>query len=751
MSTSTSTSPVAGSARSAGAAKPQTAASASPSRGPEAAPPSGVATVPRAVRRWRIFGLYSAAVLLTGLVSLLFADLLWRGGWTASSTVLLALFVILFLLTAIGCMHALWGFGLRLLGDPCRLTLLADFRSRSIAGTSTAIVVPIFNEEVTRVYEGLRATYQSLARTGQLAQFDFFILSDSNAPEKWVEEERRWSDLVRELEALGRIHYRRRVLNQGKKSGNVRDFLKAWGRSYRYFIVLDADSLMRGETLVDLVKLMETHPAVGLIQTVPALVNAESLFGRMQQFANRLYAPIFITGLNFWTQGSANYWGHNAIIRTEPFMEYCDLPELPGAKPFGGHILSHDFVEAALLRKANWQVWFAHDLEGSYEEGPPDMLTNAQRDRRWCQGNLQHGMVLWARGLKGASRLHLLLGIFGYLASPLWLLFLLTFNVALWFKGQTGLSDFVVRPWTPFLNLTGTEHALLIFVLCLGVLFLPKVLALLDLARDPVRSRTFGGLRKALASAVLETLFSALHAPLQMLWHSKFVATILLGVGVKWGPQPRGADGITWRAALRQHWVQTLLGLGWGAFVWHLDPQTFWWFAPVMAGLVVSIPLSVWTSRASWGVGARRLGLFVTPEETAPPSELAGLRARMGGAAQTPEAVLCASSGLSPSVSGLAQAVLDPYINAIHVSLLREKRLNPEYSAALIRLGVGTPVIRTLGEKLLAQGPEALQPEEKLLLLSDADAMSWLHRQAWLRPSEGLASWWQNAIRNYCR
>src|SRR6185503_12328838 len=227
---------------------------------------------------------------------------------------------------------------------------------------------------------------------------------------------------------LGKIYYRRRLFNEERKSGNVRDFLNTWGKRYRYFVCCDADSVMRGETLVDLVKLMEAHPTTGLIQTVPALVNAESLFGRIQQFANRLYAPIFIAGLNFWTQAFGNYWGHNAIIRTEPFMKYCDLPQLPGRKPFGGQILSHDFVEAALLVKNHWRVWLAYDLEESYEEIPPGLIEYAQRDRRWCQGNMQHIAILFARGLRGVSRLHLLFGIFGYLSGPLWLMFLIAFN-----------------------------------------------------------------------------------------------------------------------------------------------------------------------------------------------------------------------------------------------------------------------------------------------------------------------------------
>ena len=216
-------------------------------------------------------------------------------------------------------MHGVYGFFLRTFGTRRRITALKNFRDQKIDGTSTAIVFPVYNENVVRAYEGLRATYESLERTGQLERFDFFILSDSTDPDKWVEEERRWQELVRDLDALGKIYYRRRLNNEGRKSGNVSDFLNAWGRRYRYFMVCDADSVMRGETLVDLVKLMEAHPTVGLIQTVPAVVNAESLFGRIQQFANRLYAPVFIAGLNYWALrprqllGAQRHHPHRAV------------------------------------------------------------------------------------------------------------------------------------------------------------------------------------------------------------------------------------------------------------------------------------------------------------------------------------------------------------------------------------------------------------------------------------------------------
>ncbi len=691
----------------------------------------------------RIFYFYSSALLLTGVVSLIFADLLWRTGWSTSRTLLLVLFILLFLFAAIGCMHGVYGFFLRLLGDKRRITRLVDYASQSLEGTSTALICPIHNEDVVRVYEGLRVTYESLEKTGQLERFDFFILSDSTDPDKWVEEEQRWYDLIRELGALGRIYYRRRVTNEGKKSGNIRDFLNTWGQRYRYFIVLDADSVMRGQTVVDLVKLMEANPGVGLIQTVPALVNAESLFGRIQQFANRLYAPIFIAGLNYWAQGLGNYWGHNAIIRTDPFMQYCDLPQLPGRKPFGGQILSHDFVEAALMLRENWQAWFAYDLEGSYEEAPQGLIENAQRDRRWCAGNLQHGLVLFARGLRGASRLHLLQGIFGYLASPFWLLFLLTFNWMWGFQKYTGLSEITGEGFTPYINLTGTEHAFLVFIICMGVLFLPKILALVDIAIDRERLRSFGGLPKTVASIVAETVFSTLHAPLQMLWHTRFVITILLGMGVGWGPQKRTADGTAWGYAIQRHWGHTLVGVVWGGLIWWLEPHVFYWFLPVCMGMVLSIPVSVFTSRSSLGARTRSLGLFLTPEELSPPPELDTLRVRMATMVAVGEA------DEQPKDLGLAKIVLDPYVNAIHVSLLREKRFNPDHADALVRLGAGQPEVRNLGEKLLAEGPDILKPSEKFLVMSDAETLSWLHRQIWLRPGTTLSPWWQTAIRRY--
>jgi membrane glycosyltransferase len=289
----------------------------------------------------------------------------------------------------------------------------------------TALVMPIYHEDPERVFAGLRAIYQSLLDTGRVEEFEVFVLSDSRQPDVWLEEEVHWYRMCCDFNAHGRVFYRNRERNIARKSGNLEEFCHRWGGRYRYMIVLDADSLMCGSTLTRMVDLMEAHPPVALIQSPPLPVNHKSLFARILQFGSSLYGDIFTAGASFWQLADSNYWGHNAIIRIKPFVEHCGLPKLPGKEPFGGEILSHDFVEAALLRKAGWEVWLAYDLKGSYEELPPTLIDYAKRDRRWCQGNMQHVRMVFARGFGGLSRLHFLMGIMSYLSSPLWFLFLL--------------------------------------------------------------------------------------------------------------------------------------------------------------------------------------------------------------------------------------------------------------------------------------------------------------------------------------
>jgi membrane glycosyltransferase len=277
------------------------------------------------------------------------------------------------------------------------------------------------------------------------------------------------------------------------------------------------------------------------------------------------------------------------------------------------------------------------------------------------------------------------------------------------------------------------------------VIMLPKILVLIDLANDWPRRRVFGGLARTSMSVVGETIFSTLHAPLLMLWHTRFVVTNLFGISVGWATQKRAADGTTWTFALQRHWGHTLIGLVWGAFMWWLDKTLFWWFTPVLAGMVLSIPLSVFTSRRSLGMRVRKFGFFLTPEETMPPPEITSLRAHL-----KIQEIISDAAPRRPH-AGLAEAVLDPYVNAIHVSLLREKQLNPVYAEQFSRLGVGTENVRALGEKLLAEGPDKLNASERLLVMADQSAMVWLHQQSWQRPGESLAPWWRAAILEYSR
>jgi membrane glycosyltransferase len=683
-------------------------------------------------------GLLTFVVFVTGAASLLLADLLWGlplAGW---GVVVWLLFTVLMAQIAFGTAQAVFGFlARRGEGDSCLLTkTLTPAEEAGVPLAPTAIVLPIYNEDVRRVYAGLRSIYRSVERTGRLPAFDFYILSDSTNPNRWIEEEAGWVELSRELGARGRIFYRRRRVNSNRKAGNLADFCRRWGRRYRYMIVLDADSVMSGGTIVKLVRLMEHNPGAGLIQTAPALARAETPFARIQQFATRVYGPVFMAGLNYWQQGEGNYWGHNAIIRVAPFMEHCALPELPGREPFGGRILSHDFVEAALLRRAGWAVWSLPDVGGSYEEGPPTLIDSAKRDRRWCQGNLQHFWLLFARGLHGLSRVHLALGILAYGSSLLWLTSLVLGTLLVIGFGRTGLS------WLPSPGIAGAlgvgagAQAAALAAFTFFLLFLPKGLAVLDLCLRPAEVKRYGGRLRLLGGAVCETCFSVLQAPVLMLFHAKFVVLTVLGRGVHWVTQSRQASGgVQWREPLHTHAGHTLLGIGWGAALLAFAPGLFPWMAPVLAGMVLSIPFSALSGEAALGRRLRESGWFVTPEETEPPAELRELDEALESQEST--------HGWAESLEGdegLMRAVLDPYLNALHRCLLRDRARRSEQ----IR-----DYFEVRRELLLREGPQALTAKDKVALLTDAESMDRLHRELWLRPSGEIAPWWRQAMRRY--
>lgn len=690
----------------------------------------------RLLRRRLLFATF--VVLSTAAASVLFADLFWGMPMRGWNMVAIILFAILMSLVSFGGAHALFGFYARMgRGDPFSIARsLPPEKERSTPLAPTAIVMPIFNEDVDRVIAGIRAIYRSLQRTGQLEHFDIFILSDSNNVNQWVREEKAWIELVRDLDAHGRIFYRKRRLNSNRKAGNIADFCRRWGRLYRYMVVLDADSIMSGSTIVRMVRLMEANPNVGLIQTAPALVRAETLFARVLQFAMRLYGPLFLSGLNYWQMGDGNYWGHNAIIRLAPFIEHCALPDLPGREPFGGKILSHDFVEAALLRRAGWNVWLLPDADGSYEESPPTLIDAAKRDRRWCQGNLQHTWLLFARGLRFMSRVHLALGVMAYSASLLWLISLLLGTLLTIGFARTGLSWVPNPGYAATIGVPAELQAAVLMGWTALLLFGPKFLAILDLVVHRGGAASFGGLRKVLAGVLLENLFSILLAPILMLFHAKFVVMTILGSGVRWVAQQRSAsDGTPWLEAIRTHAGQTLLGLAWTGGLAVYAPHLLVWMAPVLIGMILSAPFSRFTSMRRLGQAARLRGLFCIPEELRPPPEIREIEERLTRKpSHRPQLPQLARE------QGLLEAVVDPYINALHVCLLRRRPRQPEETRRHFAL---------LREKLLNEGPSVLNEHDKTALLSDRDSVAWLHNQLWLHRRTNLAPWWQLAIRHY--
>jgi membrane glycosyltransferase len=696
-----------------------------PRRGRTSKPRAKPAPRPEAPRRaqdWYRRAIYFFLVIITtvgGMTLLAWAFI--DNGLTPLELALLVLYAILILWISASFWTATIGFVMLLTGRDSysiAATKGADAPAPAPSSFKTALVMPVYNEDPERVFAGLRATYQSLEETGRQDGFELFMLSDTRDPDIWVEEELQWRKWSVELGQPQRVFYRNRVENTSRKSGNLADFCKQWGGRYRYMIVLDADSLMSGETLLEMVARMERNPHVALIQVPPVPVNHKSLFARMIQFAGSLYGRMFAAGLSYWQLGSSNYWGHNAIIRVKPFADHCGLPSLPGREPFGGEILSHDFVEAALLRKAGWHVWLAYDLGGSYEEVPPTLIDYAKRDRRWCQGNLQHSRLVSAFGFRPISRVHFAMGVMSYAASPLWLIFLILTGLQAYLQSLQEPVYFFANSLFPVWPTSYTVEMTTVLWVTLAMLFLPKLLALALLGFKPELSRQFGGLGKAGASVLIESLLSVLLAPVLMLFQSKFVLAILLRKAVGWPAQQRGDHQTGLAEAIGAHWTHTLIALVTGVLSYFYVPDFFWWFTPVLAGLALAVPVSIITSRTSLGQWARGAGLFLTPEETQQPRVLKLLAENL----RRPVRPSCEPAAVN--AGPWYRAVVDPCVWSLHMSLLPAEapsRRRRHYLEGLIF-------------QLQDDGPESLTSAERRVLLSHRDGLQELHTLLWSAP-----------------
>ncbi|CAD5259438.1 Glucans biosynthesis glucosyltransferase H [Bosea sp. 62] len=614
--------------------------------------------------------------------------------------VLLVLFTVNFSWIALAFTSAILGFSALL------FRLVKSPRAETLA-QKTVVVMPIYNESTARTFAAVAAIRESIEATGLGDHFDYFIVSDTTNPDIWVAEERAFLALRQRLGPDARIYYRHRPKNHHRKAGNIADFVTRWGGHYPHMVVLDADSLMTGTCIVRLAAAMEADPDAGIIQSLPLIINRNTFFARLQQFAARVYGPVIATGLAIWSGRDGNYWGHNAIIRTKAFADHCGLPDLKGKPPFGGHVLSHDFVEAALIRRAGWSVYMLPDLTGSYEESPPSLIDIATRDRRWCQGNLQHSRIIGAKGLKLSTRQHFATGMMAYLASPFWLmqlvvgiLIVLQVNYA---RPEYFTEEFRLFPVWPRFD---PERALNLFGLTMAILLAPKLFGLLLTLFDGKLRRACGGGIRLVLSALLEILFSAFFAPIMMVIQSGSVFQILVGRDTGWNPQRRDDGSIPLKDITRRHRAHTLLGLVAGLSAFMIATSLFAWMSPTIVGLLLAIPLSWASGNLALGLWLKRRGLLMTPEEGDPPAIALRANALQAEFSQ---------AGFDDA-DGLSTLHADPMLRATHEAMLpqvqprRRGEIEPDRAVAQAKL---------VDAETIADAVIWLKPKERMVVLHD--------------------------------
>jgi len=470
-----------------------------------------------------------------------------------------------------------------------------------------ALLMPVYNEVPWNVLGNARTMLEELRARGGKHHYAMFILSDTRDPEIAAQEQASIEALRTTLAPGLELYYRRREQNTDRKVGNIADWVSRWGGAWDAMLVLDADSLMTGRAIARLTDALARDPGAGLIQSYPQLIGAQSVFARMQQFANGVYGIAFAEGLSRWCGQEGNYWGHNAIIRTKAFATCAGLPKLRSLSGQEQLIMSHDFVEAGLLRRAGWGVRFLPRIRGSYEETPPTLIDHALRDRRWCQGNLQHLRLLGSTGFRAVSRFHLFHGAVGYLMSPLW--FALLVMWALIGQGKDASVLHYFSPDNPMFpqwpEMTETRHVLIILVMY-AMLLAPKILGALALPLSGVRYEDFGGRTRFLASFLFEVVLSILYAPILMVQQMIAVFRTLLGVQKGWTPQARDGGTYGLRTLIVCHALETISGLALSAGI--LAGLVSVWLAPIAISLTFAVPLSA-LSGVSAAAARRMVGM----------------------------------------------------------------------------------------------------------------------------------------------
>jgi membrane glycosyltransferase len=556
---------------------------------------------------------------VTTYVALLWAAtrVLGHGGWSVVDVVMFICFAVGTPWTVLGFWNALIGLWLlHAHKDP-----IGEVAPYAAAGdqptpirTKTAIFMTVRNEDPARAILRLKTVKASVDATGEGQAFSYFILSDTNDPAVAAIEERAFADWKASDPDAPRLVYRRRTDNKGYKAGNVRDFCERWGRDFELMIPLDADSVMSGDAIVKGVRMMQAHPRIGILQSLVVGMPSSSAFARIFQFGMRHGMRSYTMGQAWWVGDCGPFWGHNAIVRIKPFFEQCELPVLPGGPPLGGHVLSHDQVEATFMRRAGYEVRVLPIENGSWEENPPTMLDFAKRDVRWCQGNMQYVKLLDTPGLYPMSRFQLVWAILMFLGIPAWTLMIALLPVAAW-QAQ-GFANYPVT------------LAIALYVTFYTMYLMPKIAGLLDAVLTKGGVARYGGPVRFAVSAVLEMLFSFLQGAVSTIRTTIFMVGLMFGKSVTWGGQSRDAYGISWSTAIMNLWPQTLFGIVVCGALYVIAPTVLWWSLPLTAGYLLAVPFAVVTASPALGRWFQRVGLAGIPEDFDPPTEVTAVLAK---------------------------------------------------------------------------------------------------------------------------
>jgi membrane glycosyltransferase len=551
-------------------------------------------------RRFFFFGIVILTIIL---LTQQFVHILSINGFGFLDFIMTCLFFICLPWTVIGFWNGVIGFFvMQMSDDPIKaVTPFSGALSTQSITTSTAILFCIRNEDVEAVFRNINEMAFGLARANNAAQFHVYILSDTTDVSIAEAEEQAFNALKEQLPNSLQITYRLRENNAGFKAGNIRDFCDRWGMNHDFMIVLDADSFMTTQAILNLVHIAQDNPRLGIVQHLTVGLPSNSAFTRIFQFGMRLGMRSYTVGSAWWQGDCGPYWGHNAIIRIAPFIQHCKLPQIAGTGALSGDILSHDQIEAVMMRRAGYECRVLPIEDGSFEENPPSLLEFIRRNLRWCQGNMQYVKLLGMKGVKPISKYQLFFAIWMFIGSPAVMLFGAIAALRLLFAGNDLIFD-----------ANAAKNLVLIYLL---MSFVPKLATLANVLLKPELCSRFGGKTRVITSAIIETLFSFLLVPIMVVSEAIFLSRLALGKAIGWGVHQRGVHQLSFDEASQKLLPHTLIGLFLAIVFGSISMAAFWWTLPLTLGLILSIPFAIITTMPEFGLVMKRAGICAAPEE----------------------------------------------------------------------------------------------------------------------------------------